>query len=118
MQQTTVVLILSLAIFANALRVSTSGVNLGDQSAEELTFKIRRLEPHEAARGNLYHLYKEHMARLNESVARAERGLQFDGVDLGSMINIGKEVWDIIVKNQPTSVVKVNYGTATPVSTN
>lgn len=74
MQQLTAILLLSLAVFASATRIAHPG-SKELQANEDLTFSIRRLAPHEAARGNLYHLYQAHMARLNGSLPLAnEKG--------------------------------------------
>jgi len=114
MQQIVAILLLSLAIFASALTIKPAiGLN-SLQSAEDLTFSIRRLEPHEAAQGNMYHLFKEHMASLNSSIPRVVRGAQ--AIDWGTITNIGQQIWDIIVKNQPTSSIKTAFGSAVPVS--
>jgi hypothetical protein len=118
MQQLTAILLLSLAVFASATRIAHPG-SKELQANEDLTFSIRRLAPHEAARGNLYHLYQAHMARLNGSLPLAnEKGnpTPDGGIDWQAVANIGKQVWDIIVKNQPTSDVKTAYGAAVPVS--
>lgn len=118
MQQLTAVLLLSLAIFASAMRIAHPGLKLEKESNEDLTFSIRRLEPHEAARGNMYHIYQEQMARLNGSLLEAEVPKQGSaaGIDWVTIANIGKQVWDVIVKNQPTSDIKTAYGAAVPVS--
>lgn len=37
-----------------------------------------------------------------------------DGIDIGSIINVGKQIWDIVVSNQPVATIKLGTANALP----
>lgn len=82
---------------------------------EEFTFSIRRSTPQEAASGNLYHKYIAFMKNLETSKQDLKNERSAEEIDWNKIVNIGKQIWDIVVKNQPTYEIKNATANVVPV---
>jgi hypothetical protein len=90
-----------------------------EQPEEEFTITIRRSDPQEAASGNQYEQYTTLMKNIGESLhgSKVERTVADDDpTNWDKVINIGKQIWDIIVKNHPTYEIKNSTANVVPVS--
>jgi hypothetical protein len=90
-----------------------------EQPDEEFTITIRRSDHQEATSGNQYEQYTTFMKNIGESLhgSKVERTVADDDpTNLDKVINIGKQIWDIIVKNHPAYEIKNSTANVVPVS--